>query len=562
MIANFAAMDIRPGLDGPAAAGHRGGDRCARDDDGDAVVRDGAAGRGRPSRTTRASSRCGPAGRRCSAATSHEEERYRAVLRRRLVPHRRPRPARRRRLLLVRRPRRRRHQVRRPPDRPVRGRERADGAPGGRRGRRDRQARPGRRRGRQGVRVAAARATSRARRCAASCSAFAPQAARRRRSRRRRSTFADDAAARPAAARSCAACSRRASSGLPEGDLSTLEADAVTDRPRRPRSTASTACDLLREMLRIRRFEETCVELYSAAKIRGFLHLYIGEEAVAVGVMQALEPRRRDRRDLPRARPRARARRAGAARSWPRCSASVEGCSRGRGGSMHLFDAATPLLRRQRDRRRRAAARGRAGARRQACRAARASPPASSATARSPRASSTSRMNLAALWQLPVLFCCENNLYAMGTALERSESRDRPGAQGGELRDAGLGGRRHGRRSPSRTPRGARSTAVRGGGGPALPGAAHLPLPRALDVRPRPVPRQGRRSSAGSERDPIDALAARLRAGGLLDDDDWRALEAEVDGGDRRGGRVRRGRHARSRSRTSTRFVYSEEPAP
>jgi pyruvate dehydrogenase E1 component alpha subunit len=41
-------------------------------------------------------------------------------------------------------------------------------------------------------------------------------------------------------------------------------------------------------MLRIRRFEERCVELYSAAKIRGFLHLYIGEEAIATGAMAAL----------------------------------------------------------------------------------------------------------------------------------------------------------------------------------------------------------------------------------------------------------------------------------
>lgn len=45
---------------------------------------------------------------------------------------------------------------------------------------------------------------------------------------------------------------------------------------------------LLKEMLRIRRFEERCAELYMEEKIRGFLHLYIGEEAVAVGVMQAL----------------------------------------------------------------------------------------------------------------------------------------------------------------------------------------------------------------------------------------------------------------------------------
>ncbi len=70
-----------------------------------------------------------------------EPDRYRALLRRRLVPQRRPGDARRRRLLLVRRPRRRRHQVGRPSDRPVRGGERADGAPGGGRGRRDRQAR-------------------------------------------------------------------------------------------------------------------------------------------------------------------------------------------------------------------------------------------------------------------------------------------------------------------------------------------------------------------------------------------------------------------------------------
>ena len=45
-----------------------------------------------------------------------------------------------------------------------------------------------------------------------------------------------------------------------------------------------------REMLLIRRFEEKCVELYSNEKIRGFLHLYIGEEAIAVGVMHALTP--------------------------------------------------------------------------------------------------------------------------------------------------------------------------------------------------------------------------------------------------------------------------------
>lgn len=48
--------------------------------------------------------------------------------------------------------------------------------------------------------------------------------------------------------------------------------------------------DFLRTMIQIRQFEEACAELYSAGKIRGFLHLYIGEEAVAVGSLSALIP--------------------------------------------------------------------------------------------------------------------------------------------------------------------------------------------------------------------------------------------------------------------------------
>ena len=180
------------------------------------------------------------------------------------------------------------------------------------------------------------------------------------------------------------------------------------------------AVALLKEMLRIRRFEERCAELYSATKIRGFLHLYVGEEAVAVGVMGALGD---DDNVVATYREHGHA----LARGMPMDVAmaemfgKVEGCCRGRGGSMHLFDRARrfyggnaivggglPI------------AVGLALADRMQGR------PAVTACFFGDGAVAEGEfhesMNLAALWDLPVLFCCENNLYAMGTALDRSES--------------------------------------------------------------------------------------------------------------------------------------------
>jgi len=178
--------------------------------------------------------------------------------------------------------------------------------------------------------------------------------------------------------------------------------------------------ELLRQMLLVRRFEEKCVELYSAMKIRGFLHLYIGEEAVAVGVMQALRP---DDAIVATYREHGHALVRGvSARSiMAEMFGKLEGCSHGRGGSMHLFDADTrfyggnaivggglPL------------AVGFALADKLAGRErVTACFFGDGAVAEGEFHES---MNLAALWQLPVLFCCENNRYAMGTALERYES--------------------------------------------------------------------------------------------------------------------------------------------
>jgi len=181
------------------------------------------------------------------------------------------------------------------------------------------------------------------------------------------------------------------------------------------------ALRLLSDMLRIRRLEEKSAELYGAGKIRGFLHLYIGEEAVAAGAMAALKPEDNIVATY-REHGHALLRGVGMDRIMAEMYGKREGCSRGRGGSMHLFDAATrffggnaivggglPLAtglalaaRLQHEPRVTACFFGEGAVAEGAFHEA---------------------MNLAALWQLPVLFCCENNLYAMGTALERSESQ-------------------------------------------------------------------------------------------------------------------------------------------
>jgi pyruvate dehydrogenase E1 component alpha subunit len=178
---------------------------------------------------------------------------------------------------------------------------------------------------------------------------------------------------------------------------------------------------LLRDMLRIRRFEEKCAELYSAGKIRGFLHLYIGEEAVAVGVMQALSPEdaivatyREHGQALARGIP--------ANALMAEMFGKQEGCSRGRGGSMHVFDAALRFY----------------GGNAIVAGGLPVAVGLALADAMAGRTRVTvcffgdgavaegefhESMNLAALWQLPVLFLCENNLYAMGTRIERALAR-------------------------------------------------------------------------------------------------------------------------------------------
>ncbi|WP_298570569.1 pyruvate dehydrogenase (acetyl-transferring) E1 component subunit alpha [uncultured Aliiroseovarius sp.] len=178
---------------------------------------------------------------------------------------------------------------------------------------------------------------------------------------------------------------------------------------------------LLRDMIRVRMFEEKCAELYTQQKIRGFLHLYDGEEAIAAGVIPVLGPQDRIVATY-REHGHALVRGVPMTTVLAEMYGKAEGCSGGRGGSMHLFDAATnffggnaivggglPLavglaL----------ADRMRGEANVTACFFG------EGAVAEGEFHES---MNLAELWDLPVLFVCENNGYAMGSALARTEAQ-------------------------------------------------------------------------------------------------------------------------------------------
>jgi pyruvate dehydrogenase E1 component subunit alpha len=194
----------------------------------------------------------------------------------------------------------------------------------------------------------------------------------------------------------------------------------VTDASSTSAVTRDHALHLLGQMLRIRQFEDRCAQLYTEQSIRGFLHLYNGEEAVAVGVMQCLEPK-----DAIVATYREHGH--ALARGVPMNALMAEmygkrtGSSGGRGGSMHVFDVShrfyggnaivgggLPV------------AVGLALAEKLGRRDGVAACFFGEGAVAEGEFHET--LNLAALWHLPVLFVCENNLYAMGTALARAEA--------------------------------------------------------------------------------------------------------------------------------------------
>lgn len=187
-----------------------------------------------------------------------------------------------------------------------------------------------------------------------------------------------------------------------------------------PMPARAIALDILQKMLLGRRFEERCAEMYALQKIGGFCHLGIGQEASAVGAVSVLEPD-----DFIycsyREHVHALAKGADPGRVMAELFGREGGVSRGKGGSMHLFDVSKGLM----------GGHGIVGGH----------VPLALGTAFATKylekpqvtlcffgeaavniGAFHEAMNMAALWKLPVVFICENNRYGMGTALERASA--------------------------------------------------------------------------------------------------------------------------------------------
>jgi pyruvate dehydrogenase E1 component alpha subunit len=281
---------------------------------------------------------------------------------------------------------------------------------------------------------------------------------------------------------------------------------------------------LLREMMRIRAFEERCVALYRAEKIRGLLHLYDGEEAVAVGVMQALSPAdaivatyREHGQALARG-----------IRMRPLMAellGRAEGTCRGRGGSMHIFDRATRFYGGN--------SIGAGGL------------PIAVGVAMADKLQGSGAvtacffgegavdegefhecMHLASLWAAPVLFVCENNLQPMGTPLAGAEADSDIWRKAACYR---MTGEAVDGMDVVATAVAARHAVgrIRDGGGPQLLECRtwRFRANAMFDVQPY---RSTEEVASWRDKDPITRLRRWLEQAGHLHADDLRTLEAAV----------------------------------
>ncbi len=293
-----------------------------------------------------------------------------------------------------------------------------------------------------------------------------------------------------------------------------------------PGVTAEQCRTWLRQMLLIRHFEEKAGEAYTLGKIGGFLHLYIGQEAVAVGCMAAL---REDDYITVSYRDHGHA----LARGMPPRAAMAElfgkaaGCSGGKGGSMHLFDAERRLL----------GGHGIVGSH----------IPLAAGIAFACKYRKTDQvsvclfgeaavnigsfhesLNMASLWKLPAVFVVENNGYGMGTALARASSimdishRAYSYAMETEVVDG----------QDVRAVKDAMDRAVeraRQGAGPSLLEVrTYRYVGHSMSDAAHGTYRTKEEVEEYRQRDPIGVLHAFMKDEGFIDDEAFSALDAEV----------------------------------
>jgi pyruvate dehydrogenase E1 component alpha subunit len=289
--------------------------------------------------------------------------------------------------------------------------------------------------------------------------------------------------------------------------------------------TREHGLELLQRMMLIRRFEEKCVELYSAQKIRGFLHLCIGEEAVAVGALGQLMPGEAVISTY-REHGHALVRGVAAGAIMAEMYGKQEGCARGRGGSMHLFDAKTrfyggnaivggglPLALGL------ALADKMQGIARATCCVFGEGAMAEGEFHES--------MNLAALWQVPVIFLCENNLYAMGTTIRHEHAMRELSNKAAAYNVASASA--DGMDVLAVEAAAAEALAyVRAGKGPFLLECLTYRF-RGHSMFDAELYRAKTEVEEWKARDPIQRLSARMKDAGLLADDDLATVEAAIE---------------------------------
>jgi pyruvate dehydrogenase E1 component alpha subunit len=331
--------------------------------------------------------------------------------------------------------------------------------------------------------------------------------------------------------RSAAAAEESSSTGVldaPEVDRNTLkrERDEAKERQkdRLLKLDPQTLIDLYRQMLLIRRFEEKSMEVYVAGKIGGFCHVYIGQEAVAVGAISAI---RKDDYVLASYREHGHAIAKGMSPDGVMAElyGKATGCSKGKGGSMHMFDKEVNFL----------GGHGIVGGQ----------IPLATGTAFASKYQGTDQvtlcffgeaavnqgafhesLNMAQLWKLPCIYICENNRYGMGTSLERAMS----------LQDIAQKG--HGYEMASEFVDGMDVLAVREAVARAVDRGRKDHLPTLLEVRTyrfmgHSMSDPGNYRTRAEiekyqERDPIKLFSASLKEENIIDDKALEQIDKEV----------------------------------